>query len=262
MGFGEIDGKRVGLFSFSMVHGNFGRETEVDSAWTTTPRDTTYNLDNNGECVISYATQNQVKQMRITGCPVPNGIDEGEIAGFTYFKSNIVKPPCIKECPVNMEATVLFSRVFGKSPKMYVCAVKAIHVDEYYDKLDKSTKGHPGLMLTNPIFEMYMENDVHFDDKADDDKTTFRMNVASMSADTPLYQEPAEIGPKRKWLGTFEIWMRDEYDGGVITKAEYEEIMELFIGWKKNKDPQSNGDTKKALTKWLKEIVWTRSKPS
>ena len=88
------------------------------------------------------------------------------------------------------------------------------------------------------------------------------MNVASMGADTPLFQEPAEIGPKQKWLGTFEIWMRDEYDLEVITKSEYEEIMILFSSWKSDKNPQTNGDTKKALTAWLKKIIWNRSIPS
>ena len=260
MGFCDLGGVRVGLFSFSMVHGNTGRGDDVYTAWTTTPRDTTYNLDINKECVISYATQSQVAQMRVTGCPVPNGIDEGEIAGFRYFKAHKVKAPCIKECPVNMEATVLFSKVFCATIKMYVCAVRAIHVDEYYDKLDKETKGHPGLMITNPIFEMYMENDAHFGNDADDDKTNFRMNVAAMSADTPLYQEPANIGPKKTWLGTFEIWMRDECDLQNITQSEYDEIMLLYASWKTDKNPKTNGDTKKALTAWLKEIVWSRSK--
>ena len=83
--------------------------------------------------------------------------------------------------------------------------------------------------------------------------------VASMNADTPLEQEPAEIGPKSKWLGTFEIWMRDEYDSKVITQSEYREIMTLFQSWKADKNPQTNGDTKKALTAWLKEIIWNRT---
>ncbi len=51
------------------------------------PKDTANNLDTNGECVISYLTKSDMLQMRITGCPVPEGIDEGDIAGYTYYQS-------------------------------------------------------------------------------------------------------------------------------------------------------------------------------
>lgn len=259
MGFGEGNGGgRVGYYTFSLVHTETGRGNDADTAWTTAPRDSSFNLDANGECVISYCTKRQMKEMRIAGCPIPTGIDEGEIAGFSYFKSEKVNPPCIADCPVNMEAKIVFSKVFG-DVKLYVCKVVALHVDEYYDKLDKETAGHPGLILTDPIFEIYLEGDVLFGNRADDGQDTLRMKLATMGADTPFLQEPKNIGPRRKWLGTFTMWMKDELEQGNISENEYTEIMSLYCNWGKDMNPKTNGDTKKALTEWVKEIVWHRN---
>jgi flavin reductase (DIM6/NTAB) family NADH-FMN oxidoreductase RutF len=210
MGFGDGNsGGLVGYCNFSLIHKATGRGEDAPTATMTAPRDTGYNLDQNGQCVISYATARQLKEMRITGCPVPTGIDEGEIAGFHYYPSVKVAPPCIDECPVNMEATVVFSKVFGHV-KMYVCKIMALHVEEYYDKLDKDTRGHPGLILTHPLFEIYQEGDVFFGNDADDKRENLRMKLATMGPHTPLVQEPSDIG---------------------------------------------HGDTKKALTEWIKKIV-------
>lgn len=248
-------------FSFSLVHGNTGR-TKKDNltAWQTMPKDTANNLDINGECVISYCTKSQIKEMRITGCPIPAGIDEGEIAGYTYYPSSNISVPSIKEIPVNMEARIVKSEVFGMV-KLYVCQIVAVHVGEYYDELDKQNEQDPGLILTDPIFEIYQEDEklsfLDIDEYNPD--CNFRMNVASMNVDTPLVTEHADIGPRRRWLGTFEIWMQDEMTLGNISRTEYDDIMDLFECWKRDKNPKTNGKTKSALTSWIKTIIWERN---
>ncbi len=117
-------------FSFSLFCEETGRtDKDKETAWHTSPRDTSLNLDKNGECVISYATKRQMLQMRIAGCPLPTGIDEGEVGGFTYFPSKLISVPCINECPVNMEATVIDSKVYERI-KLYIVKTKAVQVDE------------------------------------------------------------------------------------------------------------------------------------
>ena len=258
MGFNATQqGGHVGYFSFSLVHvENTDSPEEMNRQLAV--RDTENNLEYNRECVISYCTKHQMKEMRITGCPIPRGLDEGEIAGLTYFEAKKVAPPCIQECPVNMEAKVVHSKLFGVV-KLYVCEVVALHVDEYFDKLDKQTTGHPGLILTEPIFEIVQEGELYFGNQADQTRGNFRMNMAAMGPDTPLLQEPANIGPRRKWIGTFTMWMEDELSLGNITQEEQTEIMTLYANWLADKNPASNGHTKQALTAWIKDIVWNRN---
>ena len=241
-----------GYFAFSMIHGETIKQGEF-------PKDTTNNLDVNGECVISYCTKSQLLEMRITGCPMPTGIDEGEVAGYSYYPSAHVSAPCLKELPINMEAKVVYSQVFGII-KVFILKILAIHIDKHIDELDKKTASRPGMLLIDPLIEMYLENETEnkFPNKINPD-FNFRLQMASINADTPVMSEHPDIGPKSTWVGTFEIWMHDELELGRINKNEHNEIMSLYENWKNDRNPETNSTTKKALTDWMKEIIWKRS---
>jgi flavin reductase (DIM6/NTAB) family NADH-FMN oxidoreductase RutF len=66
-------------------------------------KDTLANVENLGEFVVNIVTENISEQMVKTAFDVPPDVDEFEIAGLTAIKSELVKPPRVKESPINLE---------------------------------------------------------------------------------------------------------------------------------------------------------------
>ena len=89
--------------------------------------DTARNIQGVGtECVVALPTRNQVRETWYTALPIPRGISEGDVAGFTMLPSRSVSVPGVAECPVNLECRVelikdwrthwaVFLRVVGAS---------------------------------------------------------------------------------------------------------------------------------------------------
>ena len=66
-------------------------------------KDTWKNIEETGEFVINMVTKDLISQMNITSLPFEKEIDEFEKAGLTPAPSMSVKPPRVKESPVNIE---------------------------------------------------------------------------------------------------------------------------------------------------------------
>ena len=260
MGSGPRDYGTVWYFTLSFRCSDQGRSDEDKyKGLDTAPRDAIYNLDEVPECVISYCTSGMVDQVRVSGLPIPRGISELEVAGLTPFKCLRIKPPGIAECPINMEARVIFSKVFT-GWKLYVLEIDVIHVDKKLDREDKEKNGRIGIPAIDPIFELHLENDMTFELSPDKpygrEDTMKRLYFGRLDRSKPLLQEPYDIGPTRRWIGTFEIWMEDEVTKGKITEAEKKEILELKESWLTNPNQETNGKVYKELTARIKEIVW------
>jgi flavin reductase (DIM6/NTAB) family NADH-FMN oxidoreductase RutF len=107
---------------------------------------TSENLIRTRECVINLPSQEQVSHVdrlaMTTGKdPVPERKlswgyryepDKFGTAGFTPAPSEVVGPPRVLECPVQMEGTVESYRPFGKNVSAYAFEVHIhkLHVDE------------------------------------------------------------------------------------------------------------------------------------
>lgn len=72
-----------------------GREAEK--------KDTLANVESAREFVVNVVTEDISAQMVKTASEVAPDVDEFEVAGLTAVESVIVKPPCVKESPVNLE---------------------------------------------------------------------------------------------------------------------------------------------------------------
>ena len=262
MGAGPKDNGTVWYFTISLRCNKQGRTGESRyNGLDTAPRDAIYNLDETGECMISYCTSGMIDEVRISGLPIPRGISEMECAGLTPFKGLKIKPPGVAECPVNMEAKVVFSKVFT-GWKLYVLEIDVIHIDEKLDREDREKNGRIGLASIDPIFELHLENDMTFEITEDlpygREDTMKRLYFGTLDMKRPFLQEPYDIGPTRRWIGTFEIWMEDEAAKGKITETEKDEMIELKEKWLKNQDQKTNGKVYKELTSRIKEIIWER----
>ena len=66
-------------------------------------KDTLTNIESRKEFVVNVVTESISAQMVQTASDVPPDVDEFEMAGLTAVPSEIVKPPRVKESPINLE---------------------------------------------------------------------------------------------------------------------------------------------------------------
>ena len=70
-------------------------------------KDTITNIRATGEFVVNIVTEAIAAQMNVCSGDYPAGVSEFGISGLTAEASEIVKPPCVLESPVNMECKVI-----------------------------------------------------------------------------------------------------------------------------------------------------------
>ncbi|MGI6176004.1 MAG: flavin reductase family protein [Christensenellales bacterium] len=199
------------------------------------------NLDIGGECVISYYPYTLLRESAITGLPVPDGINEMDIAGLTPLPSHKVKPCGIQECISNLEAKVI-ERVPVSGSTYYILEVVAVSVQTHMVEKDKALPLEPGLALGDLLYEVSIKG------------TPPRLNYTRMNYEEVL-PTPADIGSDEHWIGTFNDWMEAEERRGKITPIQKKHILELNKIWQTNPDPVANEKVKRDLTDALKEIV-------
>ena len=98
-----------------------------------TTKHTLENVLATNEVVISVVTSSMAQQVSLSSSDFEKGINEFEKAGFTPIKSNMVKPFCVKESPVNFECKindVIALGSEGGAGNLVICEVLAIHIDE------------------------------------------------------------------------------------------------------------------------------------
>ena len=85
------------------------------------------------EVVINMVNYSMVQQTSLASTEYAKGINEFEKAGFTPIKSDLVKPPRIKESPVQLECVVTQVIPLGTgngAGNLVLAEVKIIHIDE------------------------------------------------------------------------------------------------------------------------------------
>lgn len=96
-------------------------------------KNTLDNVKEHPECVINVVTYSMVQKTNIASSPYPKGVNEFEKAGFTPLPSEIVKPPRVKESPVQMECKVQQIIELGKeggAGNLVIAEVVLMHIDD------------------------------------------------------------------------------------------------------------------------------------
>jgi flavin reductase (DIM6/NTAB) family NADH-FMN oxidoreductase RutF len=104
-----------------------------------TEKHTLQNVRQVNEVVINVVNYAMVQQVSLSSTEYPKGVDEFEKSGFTPISSVVVKPPRVKESPVQFECTVQEIISLGNkggAGNLIICEVRMIHVQE--DMLDES----------------------------------------------------------------------------------------------------------------------------
>ena len=66
-------------------------------------KDSLANIEQNKEFVVNIVVEDIVESMNMTAAEYPQDVSEFDIAGLTPIASHLIKPPRLKESPVNME---------------------------------------------------------------------------------------------------------------------------------------------------------------
>ncbi len=70
-------------------------------------KDTLRNVEATGEFVVNVVTEQIAARMNATSADFPSDVDEFTESGLTPVPSGLVRPPRVKESPVNMECRLL-----------------------------------------------------------------------------------------------------------------------------------------------------------
>jgi len=85
------------------------------------------------EVVINICDYTMVQQVSLASCEYPSGVDEFLKAGFSKDASVLVKPPRVKESPVQLECRVIEVKPLGTGPgagNLVIAEVLLMHVKE------------------------------------------------------------------------------------------------------------------------------------
>jgi flavin reductase (DIM6/NTAB) family NADH-FMN oxidoreductase RutF len=96
----------------------------------------TYELINSyNEFGVNIPRADQIELVRICGSVSGReGKDKYKIAGVTPLAGSVIKSYLVDECPLNLECEVVHKVEFQGTHQWYVGKVKAVHIDEEYDR--------------------------------------------------------------------------------------------------------------------------------
>lgn len=81
-----------------------------------TKKDTLFNVEATGEFVVNVAVDTLAEQVNQSSKEIPPGQSEVELTGLSVVPSTKVKPPRLKESPVNLECRVRQILPIGNGP--------------------------------------------------------------------------------------------------------------------------------------------------
>lgn len=103
------------------------------SGRTGATKNTFDNVKETGECVINVVNYALVHQASLTSTEYPKGVNEFIKAGLTELASDLVKPPRVKESPVQFECKVREVVELGQqggAGNLVICEIIRIHISE------------------------------------------------------------------------------------------------------------------------------------
>ncbi len=109
-----------------------------------TTKHTLENVLETREVVINIVSYEMVQQMSLSSTEYPKGVNEFTKAGFTEIPSEVVRPPRVKEAPVQFECMVnevIALGDHGGAGNLVICEVLKLHLNE--EILDENQRIDP-----------------------------------------------------------------------------------------------------------------------
>lgn len=98
-----------------------------------TTKHTLQNIREVPEVAVNIVSYDMIQQTSLASCEFPKGTDEFIKSGFTKEPSQIIKPPRVKESPVQMECKVLEIKPLGTeggAGNLVIAEVLMMHINE------------------------------------------------------------------------------------------------------------------------------------
>jgi len=114
-------------------------------------KDTTRNINNNGEFVVHIVDQDNVSKVNVTAASLPYNESELELAKMTQVRSEMISVPGIKEAKVRMECKLIKAIPLEKEGRV-VCDVfigEAVHF--HLDEKIYEENGRITVEKLNPV---------------------------------------------------------------------------------------------------------------
>ncbi len=106
-----------------------------------TTKHTLENIREVPEVVINICDYSMVQQVSLSSCEYPKGTDEFVKAGFTKETSALIKPPRVKESPVQLECKVVEVKPLGTeggAGNLVIAEVLLMHINDAILNEDKT----------------------------------------------------------------------------------------------------------------------------
>jgi flavin reductase (DIM6/NTAB) family NADH-FMN oxidoreductase RutF len=129
------------------------------------PKDTAQNIRRTQQFVVNLVDETIAEQMRICAIDFPAGVDELQEAGLTCAASAQVRPPRVRESPVNLEcrehSTIAIGRnriILGEVLHLHIrdelLDAERLHVHTHKMRLVGRMHGAGWYVKTNELFEI------------------------------------------------------------------------------------------------------------
>ena len=96
-------------------------------------KDSLANIEQNGEFVVNIVVEDIVEAMNMTAAEYPQDVSEFDVAGLTPIDSHLIKPPRLKESPVNIECKLERIITLGDDSHphgLVIGEILLLHVDD------------------------------------------------------------------------------------------------------------------------------------
>ena len=144
------------------------------------------------------------------------------------------------------EAKIKSSCAVGDHYRLYICQIVGVTVENRFLEKDLETPLHYGILNIDPLFEAAI---------AAKENLPPRLYFGNIDREK-ITRTPDNIGSSKKWIGSFDDWIEDEFKRGKLNNLEKEKILDLTKTWQKNPDPVANKEIKEKLTNYLIQIIW------
>ncbi len=123
------------------------------------------------EFVVNLVSEEIAERMNICAVDFPEGMNELAEADLTAVASSIVKPPRIKESPVNMECKLIEELRFGEGGKRSIVLGEVLHFHIRDDVL--TPRGHIDLNAMKPVGRLAGSGYIRLSDRFDIKRMSF-----------------------------------------------------------------------------------------
>lgn len=131
------------------------------------------------EFVVNLVSEEIADRMNICAVDFPEGMNELTEAGLTAVPSSVVKPPRIKESPVNMECKLIEELRFGQDGKRSIVLGEVLRFHIRDDIL--TPRGHIDLAQMRPVGRLAGSGYIRLSDRFD----IMRMSYADWQKQKP-----------------------------------------------------------------------------